>query len=537
MIASARPFQPALSGDTRPLFKVLGAPRLLPSFAAILFVACLGLTVAAGSRLLSGDGDPSRHLLLGEYILRTGTLPPTNVFVHTTPGQPFLPHEWLAEVASALSHRVLGLAGPVLLHGAALGLAVTVVFVHLRSRRVPLLLALLLTLAATVTAQVHWQIRPHVFSMLGVTLFHLALERFHRRRLSTRRLFWLAPAMALWANVHGAFALGLVLVFAYVVCDTARLVAPDGDVRAAARRRFVPLCGLAAACVVGALLNPRGIELLLSLPHYVGGTLATSLTQEFQSPDFRTLYARLFLALMFSLVTLFALSPRRPSVHDVALSIGFAYLALTAGRNIALFALAVTPIAGPLAASLCRVASRGDNESPLGAAVGRWISTRNAAYSRMDRSAGHLTLPLVVLTLLIGSALVQRIQGDDPLGIVFDSARQPVHAAVALERSAVAGEVFNQQVWGGYLAHRWWPERRPFIDGELNAHSEQLLLDYLTVAELEAGWEDVLRKYRVRTVIFDTDSALVRTLGARDGWRIIHRDDLATVLVSTESAR
>lgn len=537
MIVSAAPLRPSMVRDVRPLSRVIAAPRLLPSFAAILFLACLGITVAAGSRLMSGDGDPSRHLLLGEYILSTGTLPLTNHFVHTTPDQPFLPHEWLAEVASALSHRALGLAGPVLLHAAVLALSITVVFTHLRSRRVPLLLALLLTLGAIVTAQVHWQIRPHVFSFLGLALFHFVLERFYRRRLSAHRLFWLAPAIAVWANLHGAFALGLVLVFTYVVCDAVRLLAAGAAVRAAARQRLLPLLGLAAACVVATLLNPRGVDLLLSLPHYVGGTLATTLTQEFQPPDFRTVYARLFLALLFTLVALFALSPRRPSLQDVALSIGFTYLALTAGRNIALFALAVTPIVGPLAASVCGLATSRGGCRPILAAPGRWIAHRNAAYTRLDGSAGHLALPLLVLTLLSALALVHRAQGDVPIGIAFDPARQPVRAVFALDRSGAPGELFNQQVWGGYLAYRWWPERRPFIDGELNAHSEQLLRDYLTVAELETGWEDILRKYGVGVVLFDTNSALVRTLARSDRWRVVHSDDLATVLVSTEPTR
>ena len=330
MIAAAVPPRP-LGLPTAISRLRTAAIRLLPTLAAALFLGCLRLALAAGPTFMSGDGDSARHLLLGEYILRSGTLPSTNLFVHTTPDQPFLPHEWLAQVASALSHRAVGLAGPVLLHGSVAALAFSLVFVHLRRRGVPLLLALGLTLAAANVSQVHWQMRSHVFTFLGLALFHLLLERFYRGDLSTRTLMWLVLAMALWANLHGAFAVGLVLVFTYVVADALRLLAQDPAVRTAARTRLKPLIALAVACLGVTLLNPRGAELLLSLSDYAGNSLATQVTTEFQSPDFRQAYARPFLALLLGLVAVLALSPRRPSLHDVALAPRRRWHAVTPG--------------------------------------------------------------------------------------------------------------------------------------------------------------------------------------------------------------
>ena len=507
------------------------AIRLLPTLAAALFLGCLRLALASGPTLMSGDGDPARHLLLGEYIVRTGTLPSTNFFVHSTPDQPFLPHEWLAQVASALSHRAVGLAGPVLLHGSAAALAFSLVFAHLRRRGVPLLLALGLTLVAANVSQIHWQMRPHVFTFLGLALFHLQLERFYRGELRTRTLLWLVPAMALWANLHGAFALGLVLIFSYVAADAVRLLAQDSTVCRATRSRLKPLVALAVACLGATLLNPRGVELLLSLHDYTGNTLATQVTTEFQSPDFRQAYARPFLALLLGVVAVLALSPRRPSLQDGALAVGFTYLALTGVRNIALFAIALVPVLGPSAWALCT--QLGNRCAPVRAAtyVSAWIGRRNAAYTRIDAAASHVALPVAALIVACGLAFAQRAGGSAPLGVDFDPAHQPVYAVAAAERLDLPGEVFNQHVWGGYLELQWWPERRPFIDGELNSHSDRLIADYLTVAGVQPGWESVLRRYGVRTVLFDTDSPLVRTLAARSDWQVLHRDALATLLV------
>src|SRR5207302_1137648 len=87
---------------------------ILPSLTDMIFVLCLAAVVRAGAHFVSGDGDAARHLTVGEYLLGTGRLLREDVFSFTLFGQPFVPYEWLAELASAASYRVLGLAGPVL---------------------------------------------------------------------------------------------------------------------------------------------------------------------------------------------------------------------------------------------------------------------------------------------------------------------------------------------------------------------------------------------------------------------------------------
>jgi hypothetical protein len=138
MINSNAPVERGAPADgaaliSRTLVAALG--RLaLPTLAELVFLACLALSIAKGSTMVSADGDPARHLTVGERILSTGAIPRADVFSHTMAGEPFMPYEWLSEVASALAHRLLGLAGPVLLHGGAAGLAFAILFRQLRAR-------------------------------------------------------------------------------------------------------------------------------------------------------------------------------------------------------------------------------------------------------------------------------------------------------------------------------------------------------------------------------------------------------------------
>ncbi|MGH2350621.1 MAG: hypothetical protein ACRDJN_03285, partial [Chloroflexota bacterium] len=229
---------------------------LRPSLADLLLLGCVLVALWGGSVMLSADGDPARHLTVGEHILASGAIPHADVFSHTMAGQPFVPYEWLAEVASALSYRLAGLAGPVLLHGMAIGLSFAVLFRHLRHRGHPVVLALAVTLLAAMASTLHWLARPHVFTFLGTAVFSFVLDGWHAGRLRSRWLWALAPAMALWANVHGGFLIGFILLGAYAGADALHLIAGDGETRSGARRRLARLGPPALATLGATLLNP-----------------------------------------------------------------------------------------------------------------------------------------------------------------------------------------------------------------------------------------------------------------------------------------
>src|SRR5215213_3375573 len=129
---------------------------LSPSVRQLTFFLCLGYSIVVGGNMLSADGDPSRHLVVGERMLATASIPHRDLFSHTMAGRPFVPYEWLAEVASAASFRVAGLAGPVLLHGAVFGLALVLLFQQVRDRGHSLAAALATVLGTLSVTSIHW---------------------------------------------------------------------------------------------------------------------------------------------------------------------------------------------------------------------------------------------------------------------------------------------------------------------------------------------------------------------------------------------
>lgn len=520
---------------------VVPAPRasrrwvswLLPSFTDLIYVACLIVAFMQGSLMMSTDGDPARHLAMGNLILNTHAIPRVDVFSYTMGGQPFVPYEWLSEVLSALSFRLAGAAGPVLLHGALIALTFALILAHLRRRGLPLLLAVGVSVAVMAASYVHWLARPHVFSFLGTALVSILLDGWFHRCCSARRLWLLPPLMVVWANAHGGFLIGLVLLAIYGGSDLLRWLAGSPQTARPALRRLRELSLPAGAAFLACAINPAGFGLFHHVTGYLGKKLLVDITQEYKSPDFHQTSLLVFLYVLLLIVAALMWSKRRPALHEGFILLAFTYFSLYSARNIPLFAIVAAPI---LAAQLAGVANplATGRFAAVGRAIAAWVAKRNAVYERVDRTTRAHVLPLVVTAALLAVGAAQARGGAQPLGISFSSFHQPVGAARYLQAHLPEGEGFNELAWGGYLIHELWPEKRVFIDGQTDFYGEPLTREYLKVVKLDAGWQQVLETHQVQWVIYPTDSALVRTLSTSAGWHAVYGDDLATVLVRTK---
>jgi hypothetical protein len=505
---------------------------ILPSLTDMIFVLCLAAVARAGAYFVSADGDAARHLTVGENMLSTGRLLREDVFSFTMFGQPFVAYEWLAEVASAASYRVLGLAGPVLLHGAIIALTFSFVLARLRRRGGSSLLPVGVTMLVAATAQIHWLARPHVFSFLGTAVFCLILDDWRAGRLSHKWLWALPGAMVLWANLHGGFLVGLLLIATYLGADILRWLGGTREIATGAARsvrRLLPvaLITLAATCV-----NPVGPALLGHVFGWFGNTLLINLTQEYTSPNFHQAPVRGFAAMILVAVACVAWSRRRPALHEGLLLLGFLYLALFSSRNVPLFAIVVAPI---LARQLAAMALPGGRLGKRVERVAAWLGHRDHVLAHIDaRSRFHLW-PVAVLLGLAALAFVQRDAGA-PLGVRFDPARQPVAAVAYLKAHPQPGHMFNNFIWGGYVLHELWPAQRVFIDGQTDFYGEALTQEYLDVQDVKPGWRDVLDRYDVQWILFPSDSALEQVLIASGNWDTVYRDSMAVILTRHSSA-
>ncbi len=500
---------------------------LFPSLSDLLFVALLGLALGLrGHQLFNADGDLARHLAVGRQILATGSIPTLDLFSYTKGGEPFVPYEWLSEVIFAATNLQLGFAGVAVL-AASLAAAPFLLLARwtVRDGANPFVAIGLLT-AGALAGSMHWLARPHLFTILLALLWTRALVR-HRATGSLRPLAALPPLMALWANLHGGFLVGFVilgvfLVGAIVEAHPAGIPfgtstpLPRGDEgRSALSTRHLrsavvmAVAGLLSLAATG--LNPVGYSLLPHVAGYFRSQFLVDNTVEYLSPNFHDLGPQLFLGLLLVAVVALALAPRPIAPTDLGMLLVWTALALYSARNIPLFVVICLPIVVRLGSEALAVRGGG-------------IAARLAA---TERQLGGPLLPLlaVAAALLISRGTV----GDIRPQFGFDPALFPVQALAKAEQAGARGNLFNYFSWGGYILYAGYPAHRVFIDGQTDFYGEQLTRDYLKVARLEPDWEAILDRYRVDWVLFPHRSPLSMLLARTRGWRLAYQDETADI--------
>jgi hypothetical protein len=304
--------------------------------------------------------------------------------------------------------------------------------------------------------------------------------------------------MTLWANMHGGFIFGLVLIGPFAL---EALAEASAGTRLATARAWT-LFGLAA--LAAALINPYGVEALI-LPFRLIGIENLSHVSEWQPQDFShpgTMELALLALIGLALTRPFAMAPIR-----AALIVALIAMALQHSRHQALLAiLAPMLLARPIAAAV--------GGGPI-------VGERR----RLAETALMLT---VTGALAIGGARLLK-----PIERV-DGRSAPISALEAVPPELKAKPVLNDYGFGGYLI---FSHVRPFIDGRAELYGDAMLALY---ARLQAGdpatVEATLDRYAIAWTIFPPDARIVAILDREPGWRRLYADETAVVQVRDDAA-
>ncbi len=471
-----------------------------------LLVILLFLAVFAYNFIRPTDIDFWWHLETGELIAATGVVPTTDPFSYSAPDRPWVAHEWLWELAIYRVYLVGGYALAALFSAAIVTLTYLILFRLLRRLGVNEFVAAALVLWASVLAYPGVGVRPRELTQLFLAFFLSRLFLYREGRV--RHLWSLAPFMAVWVNTHGQFILGLGLLGLFTVAGMAEWLFARG-------KAPHHLLAVWVATSLAACLNPTGPAMLrYPIDYYLqGDNPSFALVAEFQSPDFHQPFYIAFAAS----ILLLAVLPRpleRRSPLEALLVIVFALQALVSARQIAAYALVITPL----------LASRLVDSFPL---------ARELPPPSTSRPLFALNWLLLLAVAAIGvacaslPAVSERLQlGREPIARSL-----PVAGARLIEDAGLPDPVFNEQTWGGYLIHQWYPRRRVFIDGRVDMYGPTIARDYLRVVLVRPGWREVLDRYGVRTILIEKDSPLSMLLLASGEWERVLQGDVEDVFV------
>jgi hypothetical protein len=460
-------------------------------------VAIYALLVVAGNRLLL-DPDTLWHITVGQWMLDHHAVPHTDIYSFTMRGHPWISMQWAYEVLYAKAYALIGWSGPVVLTAAASALTFALLAKFL-SRHLSQSATIVFVAAALALTAPHLLARPHVLALPVMVAWAGGLIDAADRRAAPS--FWLLPLLALWANLHGGFIFGLVLVGP---------VALDAVVSAeAASRKSLALrwAAFGIGAVMAACCTPYGWNSMLASKNILEMGSALPLITEWRPPDFSHVgpfEICLLMAIGLALLRGIRLPPTR-----ILLLLGLLHMALAQGRATEILALlAPMVLAVPLAKQI----------------GGAEASSSSAA----TPSRGLLFAGLAVV-LVVATAAYASVARFEP-----DARQSPVAAVAALKKMNVT-RVFNDYDFGGYLIYSGVA---PFIDGRTDLYGEKFFVDHNAASGLMEpdNLFRLLDRYKIEATLMRTQSAATKLLDHMDGWQKVYSDDIATIHVRKPGA-
>ena len=477
------------------------------------------------------------YVRLGGDIAREGAIPTVDTFTYTQTGQPMVYHSWLSAVLFWGLRQLGGNTLTALARGVLLVIFYALVWKTCRLAGAGPKLAALLTLLAAMAGSNNWAMRPQLFSY---PLFALTLLSLWQWRRGKNTWLWLLPlTVALWVNLHGAFALPFLLV-------GAALVGGGGN-----RRALLLAMG---GMLVASLLNPRGVGAWGYVLSLLTDPSSQQLGAEWKSPTTDSWQGKLFFVwlLLFPVLVFFSgrvtsyelritsyekqsarpkilpeldegplkgtndkepvLSLPKRQMTSILWFLGFGWMALSGLRYVIWFLAILAPLSAALLAPL----------------VGRYIDRRTLKGVPTMNAAIFALLLLLPLALLPG---IRESWWDESPPVL--SGNTPVEASAWLaEHPELPAQLWSDLAYSVYLIDAL-PERPVWIDTRFELFPPEQWERYVEISEAAPGWEDALTRDSVGILMLDAqrEPRLVEAAQQSAEWDEVYRDERAVIFV------
>ncbi len=457
-------------------------------------IALAGRALVNAGTLVDPDGP--WHRRTGELILDTGRIPRSDPFSWTAGGADWQPNAWLADVVLALTDRIGGLTAVSLLR--AVGVAAFGIVLYRIARRTGA--------GAWASVGAAWLCtfaldpfvaeRPQLFSFLLFPAL-LALADPKNRLGRARSLAGVGAVLAVWANTHGVFVVGVGVVGLQALGRI--LAARHGSGRPLeALRREVPLVAVA---VLAPLVNPFTWHVYTHAWHV---RAVSSKIEEYRH--------------------LSVLDTRDQAI--VVIGLGVAYGLWRTGR------WRRPDVALPLAA-LALMTIDAIRNGPFFLVLGAGELARAftvAPIPRLRAGAKARASQLVLATVIV--AVVTTVSAVPMLADAgtIDPESMPVRAVDAIPAGC---RLFNDYDLGGLVIERRWPEVLVAQDGRNDMYGKDRLRPLLRITwnTAQRPVTDELDDLGVDCVLTGARRPLAEVLAADPGWTIAVSDPSAILFV------
>jgi hypothetical protein len=481
--------------------------QFLQTRRVLVFILALGLFTMAARGI--ADPDVWWHLRTGELMLQNHSLFHTDPYSFTRFGQPWINHEWLSEVLLFSLYRATGFGGLIVAFAAVI--SATFLLIFLRSPGRPYLAAVM-TLWGALASTSTWGVRPQMLSLLLASIFLLLLERSEWR---PKVLWWTAPLMLLWVNLHAGYPIGLAFTALFLLGEASE-AAIGREPWQKSLPRLKQLGMAFALCLALVAVNPNGLRIYWYPFETLRSAAMHRFIHEWFSPDFHDPTYLPLLLMLLALIAGLARSTRYPRLRNLLLLLATIPATLRSIRHIPILVLVMVPVLAELAQAWLEESG-----------FNRFLSTPLTPASR--------TLAINFLVLLAVTAFtVLRVRHVVRGQTETEAKHFPMAAAAFLQQQHPPQPMMNHYNWGGYFIWKLYPQYRVFMDGRADVYGDTFMTDFGDCYYLTHDWKRPLQTWGIRTVVLPPDAPLMTALRSSPEWKQIYADSQAVILTKSQ---
>jgi hypothetical protein len=441
-------------------------------------ILCLVFSVFLIIGYKSLDPDFGWHLTTGRLILEKG-IPKTDPFSYTMPSFPFVDHEWLTNTLLAKAYPSIGYFGLAIIASLIASLAALVslwdfIFETKKYGKIKSFLFIIPFLLGVGTLVSFFGVRPQVESWLFLAILTRILTK---DSVWKKWRFFVPPLVLLWTNLHGSFAVSIVIIFIVTLLKSVR-----------SKRALLDYIIIFAVSLLTTFINPYGPRLWGEVYMQLSDSTLRWRILEWMPPiSFFNLSFIALLTLSFMLVIRYR---RKIRLELLGLYAFFLMQGLMSSRHIPLWTIITLPILSETIFLL-------------------YSEVKNVKYGEERFIKLFKSVSIGILIIFTIQSLYSSLTGSSLSEEYF----YPKKAVDYLKSNLPKNEIFSYYGWGGYLIWKF-PEKKVFIDGRMPSwrwnfqsdhESSYAMEEYMNVLSGEINYKDVFQKYNVDTVLLPVE--------------------------------
>lgn len=371
--------------------------------------------------------------------------------------------------------------------------------------KIPGALLMITILLATFALRFRWELRPDLFNLIFIQLFLNILLNFQNTK-DPKRL-WIIPVLScVWFNVHlGAFIYGSMLIgiftlSAVIACLNEMIRSRSLKASPSSYKNLFYLFAVLFGHFAAFSLNPYGIQGALNPlktffdKEYIVRAFLIQSTLELQPPGFLFNFNGIF-HWFFIVITAWALIKNKKGQFPLLIVFLCSFFIFLYGRRASSFFI------------LCCLYILAECARGMGI---------NKAYEQIpwhkksDWYTHCFTILISILCILPILKKESHINNQAVSNqLLLTDPHHPQEAVDFLKKSGIGGNVFNFELYGGYLLWAGYPSIKPFVDSRQSDPDlyGQYLQAILNPAE---SWPALDRKYLFSAVIMDVNFGLMQ---------------------------